>query len=267
MFESKKLMKLEREQSVDDAENAIHMAREIFQRYSFDLIYARPNQTLESWELELRKAMNLAGDHISLYQLTIEKGTKFYQMYQKKEFYLPLDDDSNELYFLTDKILSEYGFNKYEVSNYARNDQGSIHNMCYWNYDDYLGIGPGAHSRLRQKFGNYYGLNQIYSPQSWLKSVKTNGNGIQKSELLSYKDAASELILMGLRLKCGIDQSKAIDKLESKIEDLIERSTLNFLKNEGLIEYNEKYFRATNNGWRILDYLIGKIIDGFKSYV
>ena len=239
----------------------IAMAKEIFPRYSFDLIYARPNQTLDSWEKELRQAMDLAHDHISLYQLTIEKGTKFYQMYKQNQFILPKDDLSNDLYFLTDKILAEYGFSKYEISNYSKNDQYSKHNMCYWFYDDYLGIGPGAHGRLRQDHDKFYAFNQIYQPQNWLDSIEQKQHGIQKYELLEKHDVISEIILTGLRLQNGIQQKKSIEKIGNKVESFIKPQTLSFLINENLVKYDNDYFSTTERGFRILDYVISTIIN------
>jgi oxygen-independent coproporphyrinogen-3 oxidase len=252
---------LGRNHSATEGMETIAMAKEIFPRYSFDLIYARPNQTLDSWEKELRQAMDLAHDHISLYQLTIEKGTKFYQMYKQNQFILPKDDLSNDLYFLTDKILAEYGFSKYEISNYSKNDQYSKHNMCYWFYDDYLGIGPGAHGRLRQDHDKFYAFNQIYQPQNWLDSIEQKQHGIQKYELLEKHDVISEIILTGLRLQNGIQQKKSIEKIGNKVESFIKPQTLSFLINENLVKYDNDYFSTTERGFRILDYVISTIIN------
>jgi len=246
---------LGREHNKTEAIETIKIAQEVFPRYSFDLIYARPNQTLESWE---------AKDHISLYQLTIEKGTKFYQMYKQNQFALPKDDISNDLYFLTDKILSEYSFEKYEISNYAKNNQYSRHNMCYWFYDDYLGIGPGAHGRLRKDFNEYYAFNQTYQPQNWLNSIQEKKHGLQKLELLSKHEVISEIILTGLRLQDGIQQKKAIDKIGDKIESFIRPNILNFLINEDLIKYDDEKFCTTQKGFRILDYVISTIINNLE---
>lgn len=252
---------LGREHSVEGGLDAIEMARKIFPRYSIDLIYCRPNQTLESWKEELTKALKLADDHVSLYQLTIEKGTKFHSMYKQKAFTLPEDDLSNDLYFLTDKILAEYGFEKYEVSNYAKDNNYCKHNMCYWNYDDYLGIGPGAHSRLYKSHEKFYAFNTIYNPNQWLKTINENSNAIQKLELLKKSEVLSEIILMGLRLSSGIDQQKAINKLGNTIQNFIKPQTLSFLQNEDLIEYDEQKFSTTEKGFRLLDYITRTLIN------
>jgi putative oxygen-independent coproporphyrinogen III oxidase len=253
---------LGRQHSVQDGVKAIDMARKIFDRYSFDLIYARPGQTSEAWGDELKEAIKMADDHISLYQLTIEKGTMFHQMYKKNAFVMPDDDLSNELYFLTDSILKDYGFQKYEVSNYAKNRKYSKHNMCYWQYDDYLGIGPGAHSRIRSDLSRVMAFNQVYQPKTWVDSVKNTGNGVQKLDILAKNDLISEFILTGLRLKTGIKHSNAMEKIGQPVENLIKKDVLNFLLNEKLIKIDEYTFKTTEKGFRLLNYVVTKILDG-----
>ena len=253
---SSDLLFLGREHSVAEALEAVEAGKSIFSRYSFDLIYGRPNQTLESWENELRQAMLMSEDHISLYQLTIEKGTKFYQLHKNETFTLPSEELSNDLYFLTDKILAESNFHKYEISNYAKNDQYSKHNLCYWKYNDYLGIGPGAHSRMRASNQKFYAFNTIYNPAKWLENLQNHNNSIQKVELLGKIDIVCEFILMNLRLKSGILQEDAIRKLGSTVESFIKSQTLDFLLREGLIAYNRQNFSATEKGFRLLDYVV-----------
>ena len=174
---------LGREHSAKEAVKTIESASRIFDNYSFDLIYSRPNQTIENWQTELRAALELARDHLSLYQLTIEKGTKFYAMHQRKEFIMPGEELSYQLYELTYEIMIESGFNRYEISNFARNKKESTHNLCYWQYDDYLGIGPGAHSRIS---GN--ALYQIYNPDNWLSKALSKDTANQQDEKLSDKE-------------------------------------------------------------------------------
>jgi oxygen-independent coproporphyrinogen-3 oxidase len=136
--------------------------------------------------------------------------------------------------------------------------------MCYWFYDDYLGIGPGAHGRLRKDFNEYYAFNQTYQPQNWLNSIQEKKHGLQKLELLSKHEVISEIILTGLRLQDGIQQKKAIDKIGDKIESFIRPNILNFLINEDLIKYDDEKFCTTQKGFRILDYVISTIINNLE---
>ncbi len=133
--------------------------------------------------------------------------------------------------------------------------------MCNWIYDDYLGIGPGAHGRLRQDHDKFYAFNQIYQPQNWLDSIEQKQHGIQKYELLEKHDVISEIILTGLRLQNGIQQKKSIEKIGNKVESFIKPQTLAFLINENLVKYDNDYFSTTERGFRILDYVISTIIN------
>jgi putative oxygen-independent coproporphyrinogen III oxidase len=261
----KDLKFLGRNHDANEAIETIKHAREIFPRYSFDLIYSRPEQNLSDWQNELEKALTLVDDHISLYQLTIEKGTKFFSMYRSGAFKMPHDELSNEFYFLTDKILSDHDFKSYEISNYAKNNAYSKHNMCYWQYDDYLGIGPGAHSRLRNNFLEHYSFHNIYNPNNWLESIKNQNHAIQNLSHLSKKEIIEEIIIMGLRVQNGISHEKSIEKLGLPIEKFIDKKTIEYLKKENLIEINDKSFTTTNRGFRLVDYIVKKLFDSIKN--
>lgn len=258
---------LGREHSANEAREAIAIAQEIFPRYSFDLIYALPNQTLTEWELELKEALKLAKDHISLYQLTIEKGTKFFTQHKKGEFIMPDEELSNEFYFLTEAILKEHNFEAYEISNYASGNNISQHNMCYWQYNDYLGIGPGAHSRLRTDFLEHHALYMIYNPQNWLDSIKINGHAIQKKNKLTKEDVITEMTLMGLRIKNGISHTQSHEKLGQKIQEFFDLELIeNFIKQDLLVIDIEKFY-LTASGLRVADYIIKKLIASQKHYL
>ncbi|MCX8995753.1 radical SAM family heme chaperone HemW [Rhizobiaceae bacterium BDR2-2] len=193
--------------NVEDALKAIRLAREIFPRMSFDLIYARPNQTVEAWEAELRQAISYAVDHLSLYQLTIEEGTPFYGLHKAGKLIVPDGDQSATLYEATQDITASEGMPAYEVSNHARPGAESRHNLTYWRYGDYAGIGPGAHGRLttgRDKLATATERN----PERWLDLVEQDGHGMVDRERLGLEEQADELLLMGLRLREGIDLAR-----------------------------------------------------------
>lgn len=200
---------LGRTHSPADATNAIEIAQKYFKRYSFDLIYARPGQTPDVWQKELALALTYAQDHISLYQLTIEPGTAFYTSYQRGDFVLPTEACADDLYDLTCDVLAQQNLQAYEVSNFATPGAESRHNLNYWQYRDYIGIGPGAHGRLTID-GKKYAQRQHRAPDIWLDRVKNIHTGLQAQHLLSSDERFQEILLMGLRLKVGIpyDQIK-----------------------------------------------------------
>jgi putative oxygen-independent coproporphyrinogen III oxidase len=188
---------------------AIERAHAIFSRFSFDLIYARPGQTIPGWRRELDEALRLAGDHLSLYQLTIESGTAFASLARRGDL-VPLDDErAAELYEITQDRLAAAGLPGYEISNHARPGAECRHNLAYWRYQDYVGIGPGAHGRLTCA-GTRYATCQRRSPEAWLAAVESNGTGLEETAVINRQTAFEEMLMMGLRLREGI----ACDKLE-----------------------------------------------------
>ncbi len=206
------LKALGRLHTVSEAMAAFDIARTHFDRVSFDLIYARQNQTLAAWDWELRQALSLAVDHLSLYQLTIEEGTAFGARAAAGGLRgLPDEDLSADLYDATQDICGEHGFPAYEVSNHAKLGSESIHNRVYWEYGDYAGIGPGAHGRLTLD-GVRYATDTPRMPAAWLERVETIGKGEFSAEALSAEDQLSEFLLMGLRLSEGVDLNR-LDQL------------------------------------------------------
>lgn len=198
---------LGRTHSANEAKRAIESASETFERFSFDLIYALPNQRPEEWQQELREALSMARKHLSLYQLTISKGTPFSTSYAKKEFFLPSDDTCVEMYEITMQEVATHNMHPYEISNYCAIGEESRHNLRYWEYHDYLGIGPGAHSRLSH--GNKkMAIYCKYNPQIWLNSIVNGDRSAYNITELSEQDVINEIIIMGLRLRNGIEKSR-----------------------------------------------------------
>ena len=241
--------------SVDQALGAISLAREIFPRMSFDLIYARPGQTIAAWEAELKQAISYAVDHLSLYQLTIEEGTPFFGLHKAKKFTLPDGEESALLYEATQDITAAHGLPAYEVSNHARPGAESRHNLTYWRYGDYAGIGPGAHGRLTMGRDKLATATEKH-PEAWLARVEEHGHGILDEERLGYDEQADELLLMGLRLKEGIDLVRW-QELSGREPDPDREA---FLISHGFIErLGNSRLRCTPSGMLILDSVVADL--------
>lgn len=241
--------------NVEQALGAIRLAREIFPRMSFDLIYARPGQTVAAWEAELKQAISYAVDHLSLYQLTIEEGTPFFGLHKAKKFILPDGDESAELYEATQDITAAHGLPAYEVSNHARPGAESRHNLTYWRYGDYAGIGPGAHGRISRGQEKIATATEKH-PETWLSLVEERGHGIVDEEQLGYDEQADELLLMGLRLKEGIDLVRWRE-LSGRDPDPARED---FLISHGFIErLGNSRLRCTASGMLILDSVVADL--------
>jgi coproporphyrinogen III oxidase-like Fe-S oxidoreductase len=201
------LRRLGRLHNAVEARQAYDISRKIFDRVSFDLIYARQAQTLDQWVTELRQALSLEPDHLSLYQLTIEDGTVFSERFAKGQLRgLPDEGLSVEMYEVTQDLCSAAGLPAYEISNHARPGQESLHNMMYWRGGDYVGIGPGAHGRLTRN-GTRYATVGARAPGQWLALQQANGSGEVICEALTPDEVADEYLMMGLRLVSGISQA------------------------------------------------------------
>ncbi len=203
-LDNAQLQRLGRIHSVDEAEAAIAVARDTFDRFSFDLIYARPGQTPAQWRAELTAALALAGQHLSLYQLTIEPATPFAALHKSGKLVLPDDDSARDLYALTEALTAAHGLPAYEVSNYAAPGEESRHNRLYWRYGTYAGIGPGAHGRLPVGGARHATVTEKH-PESWRDRVMRDGHGMTDNQAVSREEMADEALLMGLRLVEGID--------------------------------------------------------------
>ena len=240
---------------VADALKAVKLAREIFPRMSFDLIYARPGQTGEEWTRELREAISYAVDHLSLYQLTIEEGTPFFGLHKAGKIVVPDQDHAAELYEITQSFTADAGMPAYEVSNHARPGAESRHNLTYWRYGDYAGIGPGAHGRLTSG-GKKFATATHRTPEEWLKLVGEQGHGMVDRDALESDEQADEMLLMGLRLREGIDLARW-SSLSGRQLDTDRES---FLIDHGFIErLGNSRLRCTPQGMLILDAVVADL--------
>ena len=234
---------------------ALEVAQRHFARVSFDLIYARPGQTAGQWEDELTRALSFGTGHLSLYQLTIEPGTRFETMVRLGQF-APLDDEhAADLFALTADLTSRAGLPAYEVSNHARPGEESRHNLAYWRYQDYAGIGPGAHGRrggvatVRHK-----------KPENWLNAVARNGHGIAEERDLIAREQAAEALLMGLRLREGIDLAALARRFGMPAADLIVAAKLEFYSGQGLAWQTGSRIGVAPAGMPLLDGLLGELV-------
>ncbi len=240
---------------VEDALKAIRLAREIFPRMSFDLIYARPNQTVAEWDAELKQAVSYAVDHLSLYQLTIEEGTPFYGLHKAGKLVVPDGEQSAILYEATQEITAREGMPAYEVSNHARPGAESRHNLTYWRYGDYVGIGPGAHGRLSAGDAKIATATERH-PETWLGRVEAEGHGVVDREVLALSEQADELLLMGLRLTEGVDLARW-QALAGRGPDPDREQ---FLIDHGFIErLGNSRLRCTPAGMLILDAVVADL--------
>ena len=248
------LKRLGRLHSVDEAMVALKIANLNFDRVSFDLIYARQDQSLAQWQSELSAAIDLSNGHLSLYQLTIEPGTAFgYRAVAGKLRGLPNDDLAADMFDLTNETCAEAGLEPYEISNYSSSGFESIHNIIYWRGGDYIGIGPGAHGRLTLS-GKRLATQTALAPSAWLDRVSLSSSGTVKSEILSKTDHANELIMMGLRMRGGISRSR-IQAVSGQAIEIPEH-----LVDLGFVEVSGDCVRATEAGRLLLNQLVQAIM-------
>ncbi|MEN8873226.1 MAG: radical SAM family heme chaperone HemW, partial [Pacificibacter sp.] len=249
------LKALGRLHTVDDARKAFDIARNSFDRISFDLIYARQQQTLDDWKVELKEALDMAVDHLSLYQLTIEDGTAFGDRYKRGKLGgLPTEDTATDMYFATQEICDAAGMSAYEVSNHAPKGSESRHNEIYWRYGDYAGIGPGAHGRLTLN-GQRYATDTPLSPALWLEKVRKTGSGEQSSTSLPLDEQMTEFLLMGLRLSDGIDLTRASALQGSPF--VVQNK---YLSEDGLITTENGRLSVTPKGRPLLNAILRELI-------
>ena len=249
------LKRLGRLHSAEEAIGAIHLARETFPRLSFDLIYSRPGQHAANWQAELNAALDLAADHLSLYQLTIEEGTPFFDLQEKGRLVIPDQDRAAELYELTLDITAARGLPAYEISNHAAPGAECQHNLVYWRYRDYAGIGPGAHGRLVID-GAKHATSTLKSPEDWWQKAMVDGHGMEAFERLSAEETGDEFLLMGLRLMEGIDPAR-YERLSGRTLDA---SRIANLASDGFIETGRSgKLRVTRSGSLLLDAIVADL--------
>ena len=249
------LRRLGRLHTVAEAFTAFDIARNTFDRVSFDLIYGRQDQTLDAWKAELKQALNLAIDHISLYQLTIENGTAFGDRYARGKLKgLPDEDLGADMFIATQEICGENGMPAYEVSNHARDGAQSRHNLIYWRYGDYLGIGPGAHGRITLG-GQRFATTCYSNPARWLNSV-SDGKSEMPRAALSQSEQGTEFLLMGLRLKEGI----SLRRFEELTGHAISGQKLDHLSEIGMIELSSDSLIVSDQGFMVLNAVIEALL-------
>jgi putative oxygen-independent coproporphyrinogen III oxidase len=250
------LQRLGRLHSVADARRAFDIARNTFQRVSFDLIYARQHQTLTDWQTELHDALSMAIDHLSLYQLTIEPGTAFGARYDKGSLRgLPDDDSAADMYLATQDICAAHGLPAYEVSNHARDGAESRHNLIYWRYGDYAGIGPGAHGRLTLN-GTRFATQTPLAPQAWLNQVGETGNGETPREVIPLAEQAVEYLMMCLRLREGASMARYAALAGSALPN----SQIEILIDQGLVSVLGDRIAATDTGRPVLNGILRALL-------
>jgi putative oxygen-independent coproporphyrinogen III oxidase len=246
---------LGRAHNVDESLQALSIAQKQFARVSFDLIYARPDQAMADWKTELERAIGFGTGHMSLYQLTIEPGTRFQSMVQRKDF-VPLDDDlAADLFEMTQSMMNDAGLPAYEISNHARPGEESRHNLTYWRYQDYAGIGPGAHGRrggmatVRHK-----------KPENFISAVERNGHGLNSEEPLDLATQAMEALLMGLRLREGVDISALTDRFAMAAEELLDLAAVEKLSTLGFLHEYGTRITIAPKGMPLLDAILPQIV-------
>ncbi len=249
------LRRLGRIHTVDEAIQAFEIARKYFNRVSFDLIYARQGQKLYDWRLELKQALSMAVDHLSLYQLTIEQGTAFGDRYARGGLRnLPDEEVSAEMYQITQELCSDAGMPAYEVSNHAVIGSESRHNLIYWRYGDYVGVGPGAHGRITRN-GAKFATEGWMQPDKWLSEAE-RGNGTKIETLVSSAEQSEEYVMMGLRINEGISR----DRYQRLAGRGFSFDKISHLEEIGMIAVDQDRIRVTDQGRLVLNAVINSLL-------
>jgi oxygen-independent coproporphyrinogen-3 oxidase len=250
---------LGRQHSAGEAIRALEIGRATFPRLSFDLIYARPGQSLEAWQNELAAALDLANSHISLYQLTIEPGTAFEQRVARGDFQTLPEEEQATLFDWTAARLERAGLPAYEISNHARPGQESRHNLTYWRYGDYIGVGPGAHGRLTLD-GKKLATRQHRAPEAWLESVEREGHATRQRTEVEPAARLTEMVMMGLRLAEGIPAARFRAEAGADIEGALDPARLKRMIDGGFLVIEDDRLKATVEGRARLDAVLGALL-------
>ncbi len=271
----KDLKFLGREHSADEAVKAVQTAAKIFDRYSFDLIYARPEQTIEAWRDELAEALNYTNGHLSLYQLTIEQGTPFYAQEKRGEFRIPEADQAGAFYEVTQEILDKANMPAYEISNHAIAGQESVHNQTYWRYDDYVGVGPGAHGRVTLNGRPHahkceeavssqtltkYATRVHRAPDVWLDYVAKNGQGYHEFIEINNDEKLIELMMMGMRLREGVALAKIEVETGQDWRMVLAQDKIQHLVDEKMVIVSKTHIMPTIEGMQRLNALLAYLL-------
>lgn len=246
---------LGRTHSVAESLDALAVAQRQFSRVNIDLIYARPNQTADQWRAELERAIGLCTDHMSLYQLTIEPGTRFETMVRTDAFVPADNDDAASLYELTQELTNAAGIPAYEISNHARQGSESRHNLSYWRYDDYIGVGPGAHGRRLN-----YATQRHKKPENFLSAILRNAHGLISEESLDPPTRATEALLMGLRLAEGVRLQRLSERTGIAPDALLDIAAVDRIAGFGLIRRDGDWVTVTPQGMPLLDAILPEIV-------
>jgi len=254
-LENEALHFLGRAHDVREGLAALEVAQSTFGRVNFDLIYARPDQSLADWESELARGLSFGTDHLSLYQLTIEPGTRFATLVAQGKLNPADPDHAADLYEQTQAMTAAAGIRAYEISNHARPGQESRHNLTYWRYGDYVGVGPGAHGRRD-------GLATLRhrKPENWMSAVTRNGHGLQGEEPLDGRDRAREALLMGLRLAEGVDLDRIARLSGLPVDMLVDRHAIARIAGHGMIRQDGQRLRIDPAGMLLLDAILPEIV-------
>ncbi len=256
---------LGRQHSAKEALAAIDLARQHFPRFSFDLIYARPGQSLKAWTTELKQALEEGVSHLSLYQLTIEENTVFHGAWRRGELQVPEEDIAGALFDKTQEIMTAAGLPDYEISNHARPGQESRHNLTYWRYGDYVGVGPGAHGRLTldggdSATGRKVATRQHRAPEAWLADVEREGHASRGESEIRADQRLEELVMMGLRLREGISREAFLRECGQEPEQLLDKAKLQSLSENGFLELTERGLSASHAGRTRLNAVLAHLL-------
>lgn len=250
---------LGRKHNRNEALQAIDLAKENFDRFSFDLMYARPRQKISDWVQELEEAVQLSVGHLSLYQLTIEEGTPFHTQFVRGDFMIPSEDLGGEFYEITQEVLEAAGLPAYEISNHARPGQESRHNLTYWRYTDYVGIGPGAHGRLTLGHGKV-ATRGHRAPEVWMERVRASGHGGHEHESVNPEQRWMESLMMGMRLREGVPFARLEKESGKSVDDILNPRKLKALAEEGLIALPGDAIIPTSAGMQRLNGVLGYLL-------
>ena len=250
---------LGRQHSAAEALEAVALARAAVPRFSFDLIYARPGQSLAAWREELTRALDEGPEHIALYQLTIEENTVFHGAWRRGELTLPEEEAAARLYETTQADLEAAGLAAYEISNHARTGAACRHNLTYWRYGDYVGVGPGAHGRVTLG-GQKWATRRHRAPEAWLKTVEAEGHATRQRQALSPRERLEEMLMMGLRLEEGVSRAAFRRELDGEPEALLNPRALAALEESGFLTLDGECLRASAEGRQRLDPLLARLL-------
>lgn len=246
------------------ARDAISIAHSLFDRVTFDLIYGRPGQTVADWLSELDSALSLSGSHVSAYQLTIEKGTPFFADHRAGAFSLPNEHTALDLFHATAERLGDAGLERYEVSNYARRGHESRHNLTYWQYGDYVGVGPGAHGRLTIG-GAHHRTETQTAPHNWLSAVEKDGHAFRVNSPLADWESAGEMLMMGLRLSDGLNLKRFSERIGKPLQEFVSLRAIQSLVDAEYLMLTDTRLKATEAGIPVLNAVIATLVESIAG--